>query len=77
MKFFKMHGTGNDFILFHPIDPVFSSLMRRKNDAMARLIKRLCDRKFGIGSDGVIFVLKSNNPKGSNNILPFPRPAGR
>jgi len=50
MKFFKMHGTGNDFILFIPSNKEQSSFT-------GPLIRKLCDRHFGIGSDGIILVL--------------------
>ncbi len=48
-KFTKMHGAGNDFILFH----------RREVDFPLQdhsLIQRLCDRHFGIGADGLMVV---------------------
>ncbi|MDQ7779467.1 MAG: diaminopimelate epimerase, partial [Planctomycetota bacterium] len=52
MHFVKMHGLGNDFVL-----------VRRKGrldtQAASRLAVRLCDRRRGIGADGLIFVLPS------------------
>lgn len=51
MKFQKMHGLGNDFILMDEIDPV-------KYDLTALAI-RLCDRHQGIGADGIILILPS------------------
>ncbi|MBX6394138.1 MAG: diaminopimelate epimerase, partial [Alicyclobacillaceae bacterium] len=51
MKFVKMHGLGNDFIVVEgeKVPP----------DA-ADLAKRLCDRHFGVGADGLVFVLPSS-----------------
>lgn len=51
MRFQKMHGLGNDFILMDEIDPV-------KYD-LAALAIRLCDRHQGIGADGIILILPS------------------
>ena len=50
MKFTKMHGCGNDYIYVdgakEQIDPALKP----------ELVKRLSDRHFGIGGDGVIFI---------------------
>ncbi len=53
MRFFKMHGTGNDFILF--------DIFRRPEleEKIAEKVVDLCDRHFGIGSDGVLLVCPS------------------
>ena len=49
MKFYKYEGLGNDFILLDKIDI---------NPQMAR---QLCDRRFGIGGDGVLCILPSHS----------------
>ena len=53
VKFEKYHGTGNDFIL---IDGRAADFRRPGND----VIKRLCDRRFGIGGDGLIIIQSSS-----------------
>jgi diaminopimelate epimerase len=53
INFTKMNGAGNDFIL---IDS-------RKNVAFQlseELIQQICDRRKGIGADGILFVEPSN-----------------
>lgn len=50
LKFTKMTGAGNDFI-------VISS---KKFLPQTEVIQTLCDRHFGIGSDGVLIISKSN-----------------
>jgi len=69
VKFTKMHGSGNDFI-------VVGEWEREQvpGERKAEFVRRACDRHFGIGSDGAIFVQKSKahdvnfvfyNPDGS------------
>jgi len=49
LKFFKYQGTGNDFIM---IDNREINFEHRRPEILARL----CDRRFGIGADGIIFL---------------------
>lgn len=49
MDFFKYQGTGNDFVFIDNRNNEFP-----QNDKS--LIARLCDRRFGIGADGVVLI---------------------
>lgn len=50
MKFTKMHGCGNDYIY---VDGSKEHILAKEKP---ELVKRLSDRHFGIGGDGVIFI---------------------
>jgi len=52
MKFTKMQGLGNDFILVNCLNEQLAGDF----EAFAR---RLCDRHYGIGADGLILILPS------------------
>jgi diaminopimelate epimerase len=67
MKFTKAVATGNDFII------IDNRELFLKN-GLSELAKKLCDRKYGIGADGLLLVEKSKgcdfkmrifNPDGS------------
>jgi diaminopimelate epimerase len=49
VQFNKYQGTGNDFIMFDARKSKFPSLSVKK-------IASLCDRRFGIGADGLILI---------------------
>lgn len=52
MQFFKLQATGNDFIFINAL----STIPTREH------IAKMCDRHFGIGSDGLVMLSqKSNN----------------
>ena len=64
--FFKGHGLGNDYIALNPMELSFK--------ITPRTIRALCDRHWGIGSDGILaltpskkadFGLRIYNPDGS------------
>lgn len=54
MKFTKMHGCGNDYIY------VDGAKEQIPQDKKPEIVRRLSDRHFGIGGDGVIFINPSD-----------------
>jgi diaminopimelate epimerase len=54
LRFTKMHGCGNDFIVVDDLEGVW--------DFEEEAIQLLCDRHFGIGADGLILVRPASDP---------------
>jgi diaminopimelate epimerase len=61
IDFTKGHGTGNDFVLV--LDPEGHVQLSPKE------IARICDRHFGIGADGFIRVVKTENSPEVSHLL--------
>lgn len=53
LKFWKMHSLGNDYIL---IDNMDNKLATDLNN----LARRLCERRYSVGADGLILACKSD-----------------
>ncbi|WP_409251025.1 diaminopimelate epimerase [Bacillus sp. SCS-153A] len=61
----KCHGSGNDFLLIDEITDTYNFTEKdRQNLAIA-----LCDRKKGIGADGILFVLESDRCDGKMRVF--------
>lgn len=56
IKFTKMEGLGNDFILLDDRNGQIGRYM-----AYPRLAELLCSRHFGIGADGILLILDSDD----------------
>lgn len=70
MRFTKMHGLGNDYI--------FLNCMEGTPDDLPGLARRLSDRHFGVGGDGIIcvcppdwadFKMRMFNADGSEGVM--------
>lgn len=70
MQFTKMHGIGNDFVMVNCLGQSGGAQL----EAAKLQAATLCDRKFGVGGDGVIavlagesapFAMRMYNPDGS------------
>jgi diaminopimelate epimerase len=53
IRFFKMHGTGNDFLMIEN----WAKNIKLNTETIALL----CDRHFGIGADGLILIEESDS----------------
>ena len=61
MRFTKMHGIGNDFIIIDGF--------RQYVSGTEALAVRLCDHHFGVGADGLILALPSQTAHARMRIL--------
>ena len=55
IKFTKMHGNGNDFVVF---DEFNGEVVAEKEKPA--FVRAVCNRRFGVGSDGAVFVQRSD-----------------
>ena len=60
LKFTKMEGIGNDYVYIDAINQII--------DNPSELSKKVSDRHFGIGSDGLILISKSDKADFKMNI---------
>ncbi len=67
MEFFKVQATGNDFV-------IFDFFNNKPQNLSKEFIRKICNRHFGVGADGVLLILKDKefdfrmkfyNPDGS------------
>jgi diaminopimelate epimerase len=54
LNFWKMHGTGNDFIVIDNRDG------KIKENKLSEFAKRICKRRFSVGADGLLLVYDSD-----------------
>ena len=54
LKFWKMHGLGNDYVLVDNRD------QKIREGNLGQLAKRLCTRRFSVGADGLLLVYNSS-----------------
>jgi diaminopimelate epimerase len=63
IPFLKGHGTENDFVLLPDLDATL--------DLTAARVRVLCDRRAGLGADGVLRVVSSKAVEGADDGLWF------
>ena len=54
MRFHKLNGTGNDFVIIDNMDGALS------HETLSRMAKKLCERHMSIGADGLMAVARSD-----------------
>ncbi|MEO9138738.1 MAG: diaminopimelate epimerase, partial [Jatrophihabitans sp.] len=62
MRLLKGHGTENDFLILPDLDGVI--------DLSPAVVRALCDRRAGLGADGILRVVRSENDPEAENVAP-------
>lgn len=62
-RFWKYHGSGNDFVMLLDLDD-----REPLSEAFAAAV---CDRRFGIGADGVIRVTRDRSGGGADLVMDY------
>lgn len=57
LPFIKMHGLGNDYVYIDTFAPETAAFIAGTD--LAVLARRMSDRHFGIGSDGIVLIMPS------------------
>lgn len=66
MKFLKVHGLGNDFVL---VDAREEKALPADREGLAELAVRVCHRNFGVGADGLVLVREAGDADISMQIF--------
>lgn len=69
IAFTKMHGAGNDFVMIENLDGSI--------ELTSEQVAALCDRHFGIGSDGLILLNPPQQPNNDATMLYYNADGGR
>ena len=69
LSFIKMQGAGNDFVLFD------NRTLKIEDYELSEIAPVLCDRKFGVGSDGLIALCYDTSKK-ADLVMVYKNPDG-
>ena len=65
LRFVKMSGAGNDFVVADNRDALIAEADK------ARLARRACRRKFGIGADGLILIERDGQRQDADYVMRY------
>ncbi|MFZ8859351.1 MAG: diaminopimelate epimerase [Thermocrinis sp.] len=63
MRFAKLQGSGNDFVVIDNRDGKVEKFLRSLNLEIKEFVKRVCAFHTGVGADGLILIENPENPE--------------
>ncbi|WP_457568356.1 diaminopimelate epimerase [Desulfurobacterium sp.] len=60
INFSKLEGTGNDFVIIDNRKGTLTECLKEKNLKKRVFVRKICDRKRGVGADGLIIINNSD-----------------
>ena len=67
LPFIKMHGLGNDYVYIDCFQKTTAQFIAKAD--LPALARRVSDRHFGIGSDGLVLILPSKEADAKMRIF--------
>jgi len=63
MEFWKLQGSGNDFVVIDDRDKKVEEFLKKLNLSKSEFVKKVCAFHTGIGADGLILIKYPENPE--------------
>ncbi len=63
MRFAKLQGSGNDFVVIDNRDGKVEEFLRSLNLEIKEFVPRVCAFHTGVGADGLILIENPENPE--------------
>jgi len=63
MEFWKLQGSGNDFIVIDDRDEHVEKFLKGKGISKEEFVKKVCALHTGVGADGLILIKNPENPE--------------
>ncbi len=63
MEFWKLQGSGNDFVIIDDRENSLENFLKEKGLSKEEFVKKVCAFHTGVGADGLILIKNPDNPE--------------
>ncbi|AAC07649.1 diaminopimelate epimerase [Aquifex aeolicus] len=63
MEFWKLQGSGNDFVVIDDRDEKLESFLKERGVSKEDFVRKVCAFHTGVGADGLILIKNPDNPE--------------